>query len=167
MFKGPFTARFGAVSITDILDYSPSVDVTTNDYTTIDGRTLTPQAGINASVEVQLRNATVDAIAAVLPQYWVESGDQLSTGQTVENTDGAIDVVAAACAEEDITHDLDLLDCTGQLALRLVRAKASLTNLEIQDSNLLTATITFNGQPAQGEAVLQILGGSDTATNES
>ena len=163
MFKGPFTVRFGATTITDVMDYSPTFDVTSNDYSTIDGRTSTITTGIRASVEVQLRGLTPSAVAAVLPQYYVAQGETLSTGQTVASEDGAIDIVPAACSEEDIANDLDIIDCTGNLAVRINNAVASISSIDMQDGALLTITVAFTGQPGQGEAVAQILGGEDTA----
>lgn len=163
MFKGPFTVRFGATTITDVMDYSPSFDVTSNDYSTIDGRTTTITTGIKASVDVQLRGLTPSAVAAVLPQYFKAHGETLSTGQEVTNEDGAIDIVPAACEDEDIAADLDIVDCTGNLAVRINSAVASLNSIDMQDGALLTITVTFTGQPDQGEAVAQILGGGDTS----
>lgn len=163
MFKGPFTVRFGATVITDVMDYSPSFDVTSNDYTTIDGRTTTITTGIKASVEIQLRGVTPSAVAAVLPQYFVAHGETLSTGQEVTNEDGAIDIVPAACSDDDIANDLDIVDCTGNLAVRINNAVASISSIDMQDSSLLTITVAFTGQPNQGEAVAQILGGGDTS----
>jgi len=165
MFKGPFTVRFGATTITDVMDYSPSFDVTSNDYTTIDGRTSTITTGIKASVELQLRGLTPSAVAAVLPQYFKANGETLSTGQEVTNADGAIDIVPAACSEEDIANDLDILDCTGNLAVRINSAVATLSSIDMQDGALLTITVAFTGQPGQGEAVAQILGGGDTTVD--
>jgi len=165
MFKGPFTVRFGATTITDVMDYSPSFDVTSNDYTTIDGRTSTITTGIKASVELQLRGLTPSAVAAVLPQYFKANGEILSTGQEVTNADGAIDIVPAACSEEDIANDLDILDCTGNLAVRINSAVATLSSIDMQDGALLTITVAFTGQPGQGEAVAQILGGGDTTVD--
>jgi len=165
MFKGPFTVRFGATTITDVMDYSPSFDVTSNDYTTIDGRTSTITTGIKASVELQLRGLTPSAVAAVLPQYYKAHDEVLSTGQTVTNADGAIDIVPAACSEEDIANDLDILDCTGNLAVRINSAVATLSSIDMQDGALLTITVAFTGQPGQGEAVAQILGGGDTTVD--
>jgi len=165
MFKGPFTVRFGATTITDVMDYSPSFDVTSNDYTTIDGRTSTITTGIKASVELQLRGLTPSSVAAVLPQYFKANGEILSTGQEVTNADGAIDIVPAACSEEDIANDLDILDCTGNLAVRINSAVATLSSIDMQDGALLTITVAFTGQPGQGEAVAQILGGGDTTVD--
>lgn len=161
MFKGPFTVRFGATTITDVMDYSPTFDVTSNDYSTIDGRTSTITTGIRASVEVQLRGLTPAAVATVLPQYFKAMGEKLSTGQTVTNSDGAIDIVPAACSDEDIANDLDIVDCTGALAVRINNAVASISSIDMQDGALLTITVAFTGQPEQGQAVAQVLGGTD------
>lgn len=154
LVKGPFTVEYADKVIADVTEVTFNYDVDSNDYSTIDGRTTTVPGAITASVEVTLLDTTPKVLGALLPQYLVQAGDKLSTGETVSDADGAIDLVAAQCDTEDFMSDLTVTSCNGQI-VRLVNAKPSLTGIEIADNAVRQATVTFTAQPEQNQASVQ------------
>lgn len=161
LVKGPFSLKWGENPILDVSEIGFNYDVATNDYTTVDGRTYTIDGAITASIEVTLLSSDVDALKTILPQYFVAKGQKLSTGETVQDDDGAIDIVAASCDTTNTNYDLDIFACTGE-STRLVNARTSLSTVAIADNSLRTVTVTFRGEPAQGEGIIQFLGKADS-----
>lgn len=161
LVKGPFSLKWGSNPILDVSEIGFNYDVATNDYETVDGRTYTIDGAITASIDVTLLSSDVDALKTILPQYYVAKGSKLSTGETVQDDDGAIDIVAASCDTTNTNYNLDIIACTGE-STRLVNARTSLSTVDIADNSLRTVTITFRGEPEQGEGIIQFLGKADS-----
>lgn len=162
LVKGPFSIKWGNNAIVDVSEIGFNYEVTTNDYSTVGGNTYQVEGAITASVELTLLASDVDALRTLLPQYYVPKGDKLSTGQTVTADEGAIDIVAASCDTSNTNYNLDIVSCTGEVT-RLVNARTSLSSQEFADNAVRTVTITFIGEPAEGEGIVQffINGGID------
>jgi len=157
LVKGPFVVKWGSNTLEDVQDYSFDYSTDSNDYTTIDGRKTTLDGAISASVSIQLLKSDVDALATVLPQYYVPQGGTMSTGEVVASADGAIDVVAASCDSVTVYNNLDIISCgTNSTVVRLVNARSMIDSVDLQDSTVLTFTIKFVGEPAQGDAAVQV-----------
>ena len=154
LVKGPFSLKWGDNPILDVSEIAFNYDVATNDYETVDGRTYTIEGAITASIELTLLSSDVAALSTILPQYYVPQGGTMSTGETVTAEEGAIDIVAAQCDTENINRNLDIISCTGDVT-RLVKARTSLSTVDIADNSLRTVTITFRGEPEQGEGIIQ------------
>lgn len=154
LVRGPFSIKWGANAILDVSEVSFNYDQATNDYETIDGRTITTDGAITASIELTLLSSDVAALQTIFPQYYVAKGDKLSTGETVTADEGAIDIVAASCDTSETKYPLDIISCAGEIT-RLVNAKTSLSSMELADNSLRTVTVTFTGQPEQGEGIIQ------------
>ena len=155
--KGPFTVKWGSNTLTDVQDYSFDYSVESSDYNTLDGRKTTLEGAISATASIQLLKSDVAALAVVLPQYFVAQGETMSTGETVANASGAIDVVAASCDTDPVYNNLDIISCgTDATVLRLVNARTTIDSVDLQDSTLLTFTVKFIGEPAQGDASVQV-----------
>lgn len=164
LLKGPFVVKWGSNTLDDVQDYSFDYSVDSNDYTTLDGRKTTLDGAISASVSIQLLKSDVAALAVVLPQYFVHQGSTMSTGEVVANADGAIDVVAASCNSAAVYNNLDIISCgTNSTVVRLVNARSMIDSVDLQDSTVLTFTIKFVGEPAQGDASVQVF----TSTSDS
>lgn len=151
--RGPFQLRWGENPILDVSEIGFNYDVATNDYETVDGRTYTIDGAITASIDVTLLSTDVAALSAILPQYYVPAGTPMSTGE-VAPEGGAIDIVAASCDTTNTNYNLDITSCNGEVT-RLVNARTSLSTTEIADNAIRTVTITFRGEPAAGQAILQ------------
>ena len=138
--KGPFNAKWGANELTDVSEISLDYEQSTNDYQTIDGRTITVDGGITASISITLLSTDIPALAVVLPQYYVANGGVLSTGESVNDEDGAIDIEACGSPAQ---------------VFRLKNAKSRIESIDFADNVLRTITVQFVGEPAQGEANIQ------------
>lgn len=156
LVRGPFDLKWGANTLQDVSEISLDYEQETNDYTTVDNRRYTIDGAINASVTVTFLGSDVAALAAVLPQYVVDNGGTLSTGETVTDADGALDVLAASCENEPVYNNLDVISCgTNGQVFRLVNARTRIDSMEFADNAVRTVTVAFVGEPAQGEANIQ------------
>lgn len=153
LVKGPFSIKWGANPVVDVSEIGFNYDVATNDYQTVDGRTYTVDGAITASIDLTLLASDVEALSAILPQYYVAEGQKMSTGETAPEG-GAIDIVAAQCDTTNTNYDLDIISCNGEVT-RLVNARTSLSTVDIADNALRTVTVTFRGEPEQGEGIIQ------------
>lgn len=154
LVKGPFSIQWGNNPILDVSEVGFNYDQATNDYTTIDGRTLQTEGAITASIELTLLSSDVPALQTIFPQYYVPKDGKLSTGETVTAEEGAIDIVAASCDTTDTKYPLDIISCAGEIT-RLVNAKTTLSGIELADNSVRTVTVTFTGQPEQGAGIIQ------------
>lgn len=157
LVKGPFTLKWGSNTLTNVKEISTNYDVESSDFKTLDGRTFKIEGAHSASVEVTLLESDVAAIRTILPQYYVAKNAKLSTGETVNNDAGAIDIVAAKCDTTTTSYDLEIVSCNGQVT-RLVNARSALSSTEFEDNVVRTVTITFTAEPKAGQAALQFFG---------
>lgn len=154
LVKGPFSIKWGNNPILDVSEIGFNYEVESNDYSTVDGRTYNVEGAITASVELTLLSSDVDALKTILPQYYVATGSKLSTGETVNDERGAIDIVAASCDTSNTNYNLEITSCNGEVT-RLVNARTSLTSQEFADNAVRTVTVTFRGEPEQGQGIVQ------------
>ena len=156
LIKGPFTIRWNGNTIEDVSEIGFNYDVNTNEYQTVDGRTYRVEGAITASIDLTVLATDIATLTQLLPQYVVPTGGKLSTGETVISEEGAIDIKAAACDVDTINGDLEIVSCGGNAEVtRLVNARASLSTQEFADNALRTVTITFTGEPEQGQGIVQ------------
>lgn len=164
LVKGPFKFRWGDNALNNVSEISVDYTVDTSDTTTLDGNSHTVQTGMSASVTFTLLENDIPALAVVLPQYFVNTGGTLSTGETVTSEDGAIDIVAASCSSTEIHNPLDVYACgpvSDTQVMRLVNAKTQIDSIDFGDG-LRTVAIQFIGEPQNGQAVAQFLNSSET-----
>lgn len=155
LVKGPFTIKWGNNAVHDVEEIEFEYEVESNDYKTIDGRTYKIQGAINASVSLTLLSTDVASLGVFFNQYHVKKNSPLSTGETVNDEAGAIDIQAAKCnGVADTNYHLEIEACTGDIT-RLVNTKPEITNIEYADASVQKVTITFNAEPKQNQGVLQ------------
>lgn len=153
--RGPFNLTWGVNTLTDVESIAIEHTVDSADYQTIEGRTLEIDGSHKASATITLLSSDIASLAAVLPQYYVANGGVLSTGETVSSADGAIDVRAAACDEELIFNDLDIVSCgANATVLRLVNARTRIDGIEI-DNKIQKVMIKFVGETVTNQATIQ------------
>lgn len=146
--RGPYTLSWGDNTITNVTEIAVNYDVATNDYETVQGQNYTFDGAITASVDLTLLATDVDTLRVIFPQYYKVPGDTMSTGEKVsEDSEGAIDIVAASCETTDIVYPLDVISCNGEV-FRLVNAKTSLSSVDIDGTGARTLTVSFRGVPA-------------------
>lgn len=158
LVQGPFDVKWGDNSLQDVSEVSVDYSQDSNDYDTIDRRRYSIDGPIVVTVSVTLLKSDVPALAVVLPQFYIANGQQMSTGETVNDANGAIDVVAASCENESVYHNLDLISCGNNAeVMRLVNARTKIDSMELADNSVRTVTIMFIGEPDAGEATLQFM----------
>jgi len=104
-------------------------------------------------ITLTLLRTDIPALAAVLPQYYVAQGETLSTGETVDSSVGAIDVVPNC--EDETRNNLDVTSCgdPGQ-TMRLVNARTRISGIDNPDK-LRTVMVEFVGEAEGGTAAVQ------------
>lgn len=162
LVKGPFNFKWGANSLYNVSDISVDYSVETSDTTTLDGKKYSVQTGMSATVTLTLLDNDIASLATILPQYYVAKGETLSTGETVAQDQGAIDVTAASCDTSDVYNQLDIYACgTNAQVLRLVNCRTQIDSIDVSDG-LRTVAVQFIGEPSTGEAVVQFLQDNET-----
>lgn len=162
LVKGPFNFKWGANSLNNVSDISVDYSVDSSDTSTLDGNKFTTQTGMGMSVTLTLLDNDIASLATVLPQYYVPMGGTLSTGETVGQTQGAIDIAAASCTTSEVYNQLDIYACgTNAQVLRLVRARTQVDSINIADG-LRTVAVKFVGEPQSGQGVVQFLQDDET-----
>ena len=112
LVKGPFNIKWGDVTLTDVEEVDVSFEQESNDYTTVDGRTITVKGAISASASITLLSSDVKTLSALLPQFTKTDGQTMSSKETVAEGAVAIDILAGDCttaAQEP--QDLDIIAC--------------------------------------------------------
>lgn len=156
LVRGPFDLQWGSNTLRDVSEISVDYSQDSNDYTTVDNRRYTVDGPITASVTLTFLSTDTAALAAVLPQYHVANGETMSSGETVTDEDGAIDVVAASCDTNPVYNDLDIISCgTPGQVFRLKNARTKIDSIDIADNAVRTFGIMFVGEPEAGSGALQ------------
>ena len=162
LVKGPFNFKWGANALNNISEISVDYSIDSSDTTTLDGNKYSTQTGTSATVTLTLLDNDIAGLATVLPQFYVPMGGVLSTGETVTQAQGAIDITAAKCTTSNIFNQLDVYACgTNAQVLRLVRARTQIDSIDISDG-LRTVAVQFISEPLPGQATVQFLQDNET-----
>jgi hypothetical protein len=156
LVRGPFDLKWGSNTLKDVSEISLDYSQDSNEYSTVDNRKYTIDGAITASVTLTFLGSDVAALAVVLPQYHVANGEELSSGETVSDPEGAIDIVAAKCDTIAVYNDLDVISCgvPGQV-FRLKNARTKIDSMEFADNAVRTISVQFLGEPEQGVGSIQ------------
>ncbi len=155
LIKGPFTLKWGDNTIIDVEDIEVEYERGEDEFETVQGQIHTVDGSQKASVMLTLLSTDRAALAAVLPQNFVANGETLSTGETVSDANGAIDITPSACGVSEVFNNLDIQSCANPAEImRLVNARTKLDSVEY-DGKLRKIIVKFIGTPATDEASLQ------------
>jgi len=156
LVRGPFSIKWGDNTITDVEEVAIDHEVTSDEFTTVQGTTLEIDGAYKVSATLTLLASDIPALSALLPQYFVANGGVMSTGETVNNATGAIDIKAASCDDSIVYNNLDITSCgnPGQV-LRIVNARTRIEGIEL-DNVIKKVMIKFIGESASDEATVQI-----------
>lgn len=155
IIKGPFDLKWGDNVISDVESIDVSTDISRDDLETVQGQVITVDGARKATVKITLLASDIPALSAIMPQYFVPNGGLLSTGETVNHADGAIDIAAAiACAQADVHNHLDIAACGApQDVFRLVNARTSFEDISFD--KVRKVGVTFIGDPQGDDGLLQ------------
>jgi hypothetical protein len=156
--KGPFDVQWGSTLLAGVESLDVSYDVASEEKSTIQGTTYTLYGAHKVTVEITLLDTDVPSLKAVLPQYGVNNGATLSTGETVSNVAGAIDLVPGGCTSVAPMKSLIVTSCgaPGEV-FRVVDASTEISGIDI-DSVLRTVKVKFTGNAPTGQATVQFYG---------
>lgn len=152
--KGKFDIEWGASVLEDVTNIEYDYEVETEDFQTLGKQTYEVDGPQKIVATIELLKTDIPALAAVLPQYYVANGEEMSTGETVDDPDGAIDVVDN-CANEPVYNDLKVTSCgdPGQ-TVRMVNVRTRLDGIN-NPNTARTVLVRFIGEPAPDEATVQ------------
>ena len=155
LVRGPFDLQWGDNTLLNIEEISVDYEQDSEDYTTVQHSTFELDGPIKSTVTLTLLASDVAALSVVLPQYHVANGTVMSTGETVDNAYGAIDVVASDCDSSDVYNNLDVISCAnpGQV-FRLVNSRTKLDSIEFDDK-VRKIMVKFIGEPDTAEGNVQ------------
>lgn len=144
LVKGPFEIKYGVDVLAGIEEIDLEYEVNTEDFDTIQGRSYQVVTSHRVSLTVTFLETDVPSLSVVLPQYFVANGETLSTGETVNNADGAIDVVPGGCDYVATTTDVVITSCGNPgHVLRLPDCETEISNVEIDA--VRKVMVTFRG----------------------
>lgn len=153
--RGPFDIRWGNDELNDVEELDFEFELDTEDYQTIQGRTIELDGNMKVAVTLTLLSSDISALKIILPQYYVEQGEELSTGEIVTSEQGAIDVVARACGEDEITRDLEIISCGNPSEItRINSARSKMDSVEVDDK-VRKVIVRLVGEAPAGEGVMQ------------
>lgn len=153
--RGPFNFRWGINLLTDIEEVSTEFEQDSEDYSTLQGNVYELDGPMKVALTATFLSTDIPTLAVLLPQYYVANGETLSTGETVTDAVGAIDVRPAACDEELVMEDLDIESCADPSnILRLKNMRTKIDSVEL-DNKVRKVIIRFVGEASSGQAVMQ------------
>lgn len=145
LVQGNFNFKLGLTTLSEIDDFKFNYDVSTDDHESLQGHTYEIEGAHKVSVEARFLESDVPSLAVALPQYYVANGEALSTGETVTDTQGAIDVRPSQCGDSEDLTDLIVTACgTNAQVLRVLQVKSRIGGVEL-DGNVLKTTVVFTG----------------------
>jgi len=154
LVRGSFNLTWGNNTLEDIEEITVDYAQESEDFSTVQHSTYEVDGPIKATVSLVLLASDIPSLAAVLPQFFVANSGTLSTGETVDSSVGAIDVVPN-CEEGNTYNDLEIVSCgnPGQV-MRLVNARTKIDSIE-NSAMLRKYTIKFVGESPDGVAPIQ------------
>jgi hypothetical protein len=155
LVRGPFELKWGDNVITDVEAIDVEHNIDTEDFVTLGGRTLEVDGNMKVTATITLLRSDIPALAALLPQHFVANGQTLSTGETVNHAEGAIDILPRACDEDLIFNNLDIISCANPASVyRIVNARTKFEGIEFSEK-IQKVMIKFVGEAAADEATSQ------------
>jgi len=155
LVRGPFNLKWGDNLLTDIEEIDVEHEISSDDFETLQGKTYEVDGAYKVGATITLLASDIPSLAAVLPQHFVENGQTLSTGETVNHADGAIDIHAASCDESLVHNNLDIISCANPAnVLRIVNARTKVDGIEI-DNKIQKVMVKFVGEAESDEATIQ------------
>lgn len=102
--KGPHNIQFGGVTILDVEEVEVDYSQDSEEYDTLQGNKRIYDTTVLVEATLTLLANDVDALKVFVPDYWVAQGETLSTGETVDDPDGAIDITPGGCVTTETKH---------------------------------------------------------------
>lgn len=155
LVRGPFTLKWGDNVLNDVEEISIEHEISTDDLETLNGRTYEIDGSYKITATITLLATDLAALAILLPQHFVPNGQVMSTGETVSNAQGAIDVAPHDCDTSLIYNNLDIISCANpSQTTRIVNARTKIDGIDV-DNKVQKVMVKFVGEAASDEATVQ------------
>lgn len=156
LVRGPFTLKWGDNTLLDIEEISIEHDIATDDLETLSGKTYEIDGAFKATATITLLSTDLAALAVLLPQHFIPNGGTLSTGERVNNAQGAIDIAPHDCDASLIYNHLDIISCANPAQVtRIVNARTKIEGFDI-DNKIQKIMIKFVGEAGADDATIQL-----------
>lgn len=154
--KGPYSVIWGDNTIRDVETIDFGIDIETEDYNTVQGNSYEVEGATKVGATITLLSTDIPSLSLILPQYWVPNGGQMSTGETVNNAEGAMDFARGGCDDAIIYDPFDIISCGNPATVtRMVNARTRLENIEFEGL-LQKVLVRVIGEPSTGDGYVQI-----------
>lgn len=153
--SGPFNVKYGANTLAEIetISIDPTVETTT--VNSVQGKTHNIPGPMGITAELTFLETDIPSLSVILPQYHVAQGEAMSTGEIVNDVDGAIDVLAASCDNTIVLEDLVIESCANPAQIfRIPQASTTVTGVTFDD-NIRRVVVTVTGNAPSGVATMQ------------
>lgn len=149
LVKGPHVIDFGADEVLKVEEIDVAIETDSNDYDTVQGVKYTVDTTMSSVVTLTLLNTDVTSLRVVLPQYFVANSETLSTGEVVNDAQGAIDVIPTGCVSIANLKHLTITSCdeTGaQHVMRVPDVSTRIDSVEIDGPGARKVMIQFRAE---------------------
>ncbi len=154
LVKGPFTIKWGDNELADIETIEVEHVIDSEEFSTVQGQNIEVDGNYKATAIITLLRSDLPALSAVLPQHFVANGGVMSTGETVNNAEGAIDIKPGSCTLSTVYNNLDIESCGPTPSVfRIVNARTKVESVEVD--KIQKVMVKFVGEPATDEASIQ------------
>lgn len=147
IIRGPFNLIYGGNTLAEISTLKFNYSVDTTDTATVQGHKKRTYGSHEVTITATFLESDVASLALALPQYFVPNGSTLSTGETVTDSTGAIDVVPGKTATA-VGADLIVEQSAGTSTsnvLRVLDAISEISGVNL-DEKAQTVDVEFTGQ---------------------
>lgn len=156
IIRGPFIIKWGDNEVRQVEEVDFEYEIDADEYVAGSGNTFEIERSNHVSATLTILSTDIDTLSLLLPQHFVLQGGILSTGETVENAPGAMDIIPINCDEDYIYDHLDIISCGNPAqTVRIVNARTRLDGIEV-DSKVRKFIIKFIGEPATDQASVQV-----------
>lgn len=143
--RGPFNLIYGGNTLAEISTLKVDLSIDTTDTATVQGHKKRTFGAQMVNVTATFLESDVASLAIALPQYVVANGSTLSTGETVTDPAGAIDVVPGKTANATGSDLLiEAAGTNGQVG-RVLDAISEISGWNV-DEKAGTVDVQFTGQ---------------------
>jgi hypothetical protein len=144
---GPHDIKYGPDVIQEVEEVDVEYTNNTTDYETVQGRQTTVDTTKQVIATFTLLSNDTEALAVLLPQYFVPNGGTLSTGETVNSADGAIDVIPQGCISYDDITDVVITSCGNpNQVLRIPQCSTRIDGIEFDGAGARKVMVQFRGE---------------------
>jgi hypothetical protein len=149
---GPWDIEVGGLILAGIEALAVNYSVKEDNFDSLQGNAYTIDGPHKASIEATFLETDIPSLKAALPQHWIANGGTLSTGETVADSDGAIDIVPS-----NIGNPRDLIVVSANNPGHVIRFNGTTSQISGVETTttIRKIKVKFNVQPVQGKALVQ------------